>query len=336
MTTDGNGSDILLEVQDLRTYFYTHEGVVKAVDGVSWNIKKGETLALVGESGSGKSVSALSVMRLIPDPPGKIVSGRILFEGKDLLEMSPTEIRHIRGNNISMVFQEPMTSLNPVLTINRQLTETLELHLHMDKASARERAIELLYTVGIPDPAERIDDYPHQFSGGMRQRVMIAIALSCDPKLIIADEPTTALDVTIQAQVLEVIADLSKRFNTSVLIITHNLGVVARHASRVNVMYAGHIIETGSAVDIYGNPQHPYTLGLLQSVPRLDQEKKTRLVPIEGSPPDLMNLPPGCPFQPRCRFAIDKCSEENPMLESVGENHWSACWVAAKEGGLPK
>lgn len=336
MTTDGNGSDILLEVQDLRTYFYTHEGVVKAVDGVSWNIKKGETLALVGESGSGKSVSALSVMRLIPDPPGKIVSGRILFEGKDLLEMSPTEIRHIRGNNISMVFQEPMTSLNPVLTICRQLTETLELHLHMNKAAARERAIELLHTVGIPDPAERIDDYPHQFSGGMRQRVMIAIALSCDPKLIIADEPTTALDVTIQAQVLEVIADLSKRFNTSVLIITHNLGVVARHASRVNVMYAGHIIETGSAVDIYKNPQHPYTLGLLQSVPRLDEEKKTRLVPIEGSPPDLMNLPPGCPFQPRCRFAIDKCSEENPMLESVGENHWSACWVAAKEGGLPK
>ena len=336
MTTDGNGSDNLLEVQDLRTYFYTQGGVVKAVDGVTWHIKKGETIALVGESGSGKSVSALSIMRLIPDPPGKIVSGRILFEGQDLLEMSPTEIRHIRGNNIAMVFQEPMTSLNPVLTINRQITETLELHLHMNKASARERAIELLHTVGIPDPAERIDDYPHQFSGGMRQRVMIAIALSCDPKLIIADEPTTALDVTIQAQVLEVIADLSKRFNTSVLIITHNLGVVARHASRVNVMYAGHIIETGSAVDIYKNPQHPYTLGLLQSVPRLDEDKKTRLVPIEGSPPDLMNLPPGCPFQPRCRFAIDKCSEENPMLESVGENHWSACWVAAKEGGLPK
>ncbi|MEE9285579.1 MAG: ABC transporter ATP-binding protein [Dehalococcoidia bacterium] len=327
---------MLLEVQDLRTYFYTRDGVVKAVDGVTWDLKEGETIALVGESGSGKSVTALSVMRLIPDPPGKIISGRIIFEGRDLLEMSQEEIRHIRGNNIAMVFQEPMTSLNPVLTINRQLTETLELHLRMDKVAARQRAIELLTTVGIPDAETRVDDYPHQFSGGMRQRVMIAIALTCDPKLIIADEPTTALDVTIQAQVLEVIGELSKKFNTSVLIITHNLGVVARYATRVNVMYAGHIIETGSAKDIYGDPQHPYTLGLLQSVPRLDEARKTKLVPIEGSPPDLMNLPQGCPFGPRCRFAIDRCGEENPPLMPAGDQHWSACWVASQEGGLPK
>ncbi len=334
MTT--NDGKMLLEVQDLRTYFYTRDGVVKAVDGVTWDLKEGETIALVGESGSGKSVTALSVMRLIPDPPGKIISGRIIFEGRDLLEMSQEEIRHIRGNNIAMVFQEPMTSLNPVLTINRQLTETLELHLRMDKVAARQRAIELLTTVGIPDAETRVDDYPHQFSGGMRQRVMIAIALTCDPKLIIADEPTTALDVTIQAQVLEVIGELSKKFNTSVLIITHNLGVVARYATRVNVMYAGHIIETGSAKDIYGDPQHPYTLGLLQSVPRLDEARKTKLVPIEGSPPDLMNLPQGCPFGPRCRFAIDRCGEENPPLMPAGDQHWSACWVASQEGGLPK
>ena len=323
---------LLLDVQDLRTYFYTQSGVVKAVDGVSWNIKEGETLALVGESGSGKSVSALSVMRLIPDPPGKIVSGKILFQGKDLVQMPAEQIRDIRGNNISMVFQEPMTSLNPVLTISRQLTETLELHLGLDKKAAKDRAIELLQIVGIPDAGTRVDDYPHQFSGGMRQRVMIAMALSCDPKLIIADEPTTALDVTIQAQVLEVINELAERFNTSIMIITHNLGVVARHADRVNVMYAGHIVETSTAKNVYGAPRHPYSLGLLQSVPRLDESKRQKLVPIEGQPPDLSNLGLGCPFADRCTYAFDRCREENPPLFPVADNHFAACWYDVKEG----
>ena len=323
---------LLLDVQDLRTYFYTQSGVVKAVDGVSWNIKEGETLALVGESGSGKSVSALSVMRLIPDPPGKIVSGKILFQGKDLVQMPAEQIRDIRGNNISMVFQEPMTSLNPVLTISRQLTETLELHLGLDKKAAKDRAIELLQIVGIPDAGTRVDDYPHQFSGGMRQRVMIAMALSCDPKLIIADEPTTALDVTIQAQVLEVINELAERFNTSIMIITHNLGVVARHADRVNVMYAGHIVETSTAKNVYGDPRHPYSLGLLQSVPRLDESKRQKLVPLEGQPPDLSNLGLGCPFADRCTYAFDRCREENPPLFPVADNHFAACWYDVKEG----
>ncbi len=327
-----DSNEFLLDVQDLRTYFYTHTGVVKAVDGVDWNLKEGETLALVGESGSGKSVSALSVMRLIPEPPGKIVSGKILFQGKDMVQMPADQIRKIRGNQISMVFQEPMTSLNPVLTISRQLTETLELHLDLDKRAAKDRAIELLDIVGIPDAGRRVDDYPHQFSGGMRQRVMIAMALSCDPKLIIADEPTTALDVTIQAQVLEVINELAQQFNTSIMIITHNLGVVARHADRVNVMYAGHIVETSTALKVYGDPHHPYTEGLLQSVPRLDETVRQRLVPIEGQPPDLSNLPVGCPFQPRCRYAFDRCKEENPPLIPVADDHWTACWYDMKEG----
>ena len=335
--TGSNGAasgsnEFLLDVQDLRTYFYTNTGVVKAVDGVDWNLKEGETLALVGESGSGKSVSALSVMRLIPEPPGKIVSGKILFQGKDMVQMPSDQIRKIRGNQISMVFQEPMTSLNPVLTISRQLTETLELHLDLDKRAAKDRAIELLDIVGIPDAGRRVDDYPHQFSGGMRQRVMIAMALSCDPKLIIADEPTTALDVTIQAQVLEVINELAQQFNTSIMIITHNLGVVARHADRVNVMYAGHIVETSTALKVYGDPHHPYTEGLLQSVPRLDETVRQRLVPIEGQPPDLSSLPVGCPFQPRCRYAFDRCKEENPPLIPVADDHWTACWYDMKEG----
>ena len=246
--------------------------------------------------------------------------------------MSPDQIRNIRGNQISMVFQEPMTSLNPVLTISRQLTETLELHLNLDKKAAKDRAIELLDIVGIPDAARRVDDYPHQFSGGMRQRVMIAMALSCDPKLIIADEPTTALDVTIQAQVLEVINELAQQFNTSIMIITHNLGVVARHADRVNVMYAGHIVETSTAEKVYGDPHHPYTEGLLQSVPRLDETVRQRLVPIEGQPPDLSNLPVGCPFAPRCRYAFDRCQEENPPLFPVADDHWTACWYDMEEG----
>jgi len=318
----------LLEVKDLATYFYTMEGVVKAVDGVSYDIEAGETLGLVGESGCGKSVSALSIMGLIPWPPGKVVNGEVIFAGKDLLKIKGSEMRAIRGNDIAMVFQEPMTSLNPVLTIGRQLTETMELHLNLDKKGAKERAIELIRMVGIPDAERRLSQYPHQFSGGMRQRVMIAIALSCNPKLLIADEPTTALDVTIQAQILELMKSLSREFGAALIVITHNLGVVARYADRVNVMYAGKIIERGSARQIYGNPKHPYTMGLLHSVPRLDEPRKVKLDPIEGQPPDLINLPEGCSFLPRCRFAVDKCAAEIPPLETIEENHTSACWEA--------
>ncbi len=322
----------LLQVKDLRTWFYTEEGIVKAVDGVTYDVAEGETLALVGESGCGKSVSALSILRLIPIPPGRIVSGEVLYENEDLLKISEEEIRHIRGNKISMVFQEPMTSLNPVLTIGKQLTEAIELHLKLDKTAATLRAIQLLEMVGVAEAERRIADYPHQFSGGMRQRVMIAMALSCNPKLLIADEPTTALDVTIQAQVLEVMARLSREFGTSVIIITHNLGVVARYADRVNVMYAGKIIESSTAVNVYGDPRHPYTLGLLNSVPRLDQAMGEKLVPIEGLPPDLAQLPPGCSFYPRCVYRIDKCKEEFPPLQLVAENHYAACWVDVKQG----
>ena len=318
----------LLEIRDLRTYFFTPEGVVKAVDGVSYDLEAGETLGLVGESGCGKSVSALSVMRLVPDPPGKTVGGEVIFDGQDLIKLPNDEMRRVRGRQISMVFQEPMTSLNPVLTIERQLTESLELHLGMNKQDARQEAVRRLDQVGIPEPDRRIKQYPHQFSGGMRQRVMIAIALSCNPKLIIADEPTTALDVTIQAQILEVMKKLSTESGVSLIIITHNLGVVARYADRVNIMYAGKIIERGSARQIYGHPTHPYTLGLLNSVPRLDLPRKEKLDPIEGQPPDLAGLPEGCSFRPRCRYAIDRCAEEIPPLESVGDSHYSACFVA--------
>ncbi|HEY7268858.1 MAG TPA: ABC transporter ATP-binding protein [Dehalococcoidia bacterium] len=322
----------LLQVKDLRTYFYTEEGVVKAVDGVTYDVAEGETLALVGESGCGKSISALSILRLIPIPPGRIVSGEVLFENEDLLKLNEEEIRHIRGNKISMVFQEPMTSLNPVLTIGKQLTEAIELHLKLDKQAATARAIQLLEMVGVAEAERRVNDYPHQFSGGMRQRVMIAMALSCNPKLLIADEPTTALDVTIQAQVLEVMARLSREFGTSVIIITHNLGVVARYADRVNVMYAGKIIETSTAANVYADPRHPYTLGLLNSVPRLDQMHGDKLIPIEGLPPDLSQLPPGCSFYPRCVYRVDKCKEEYPPLQLVGENHYAACWVDVRQG----
>ncbi len=321
----------LLQVRDLRTHFFTDEGVVKAVDGVSYDLDEGETLGLVGESGCGKSVSALSLLRLIPSPPGKIVGGEVIFEGQDLLKLDEDEIRHIRGNRIAMVFQEPMTSLNPVLTIGRQLTEGLELHLKMDKQAARRRAIELLEMVGIPEAATRLNDYPHQFSGGMRQRVMIAMALSCNPKLLLADEPTTALDVTIQAQILEIMARLSRELGTAVIIITHNLGDVARYADRVNVMYAGKIVETATARKLYADPRHPYTVGLLRSVPRLDQVRKDKLEPIEGVPPDLINMPKGCSFYPRCAYRIDKCREEVPPLLQVDTNHYAACWVDVRE-----
>jgi oligopeptide/dipeptide ABC transporter ATP-binding protein len=316
----------LLEVENLQTQFFTSAGIVKAVDGISYTVEEGETVAIVGESGCGKSVSALSMLRLIPDPPGRIVGGRILFKGTDLLSLPDEEIRHVRGRDIAMVFQEPMTSLNPVLTIGRQLTETLDHHLSMNDQQAQARAVELLGMVGISEPERRLKQYPHHFSGGMRQRVMIAMALSCEPKLIIADEPTTALDVTIQAQILELMKDLTKRLGVALIVITHNLGVVARYADRVNVMYAGKIVERGSAIDVYGSPSHPYTLGLLASVPRLDQRRGERLVPIEGQPPDLTLLDDGCAFRPRCRFAVARCNDAIPTLESVGEGHLAACW----------
>ena len=316
----------LLEVKDLATHFFTQDGVVKAVDGISYDLEEGEVLGVVGESGCGKSVHALSIMRLVANPPGRTVGGEIFFEGEDLLKMDDAEMRHIRGNRIAMVFQEPMTSLNPVLTIGRQLTETLELHQNMDRQQARARAAELLQTVGIPDAERRLSDYPHQFSGGMRQRVMIAMALSCNPRLIIADEPTTALDVTIQAQILELMRDLAVEFGTAMVIITHNLGVVARYAHRVVVMYAGRIVETGSAEDIYRNPRHPYTLALLNSVPRLDATERVRLDAIEGLPPDLVDLPQGCSFAPRCKYATERCTQETPVLLETDINHTSACW----------
>ena len=316
----------LLEVNNLTTHFFTQDGVVKAVDGITYDLEEGEVLGVVGESGCGKSVHALSIMRLVPSPPGRTVAGEVVFEGEDLLKMDDAEMRNIRGNRIAMVFQEPMTSLNPVLTIGRQLTETLELHQGMSKQQARTRAAELLSTVGIPDADRRLVDYPHQFSGGMRQRVMIAMALSCNPKLIIADEPTTALDVTIQAQILELMQDLARDFGTAMIIITHNLGVVARYADNVNVMYAGKIIETGSAEEIYHNPRHPYTLALLNSVPRLDASERVKLDAIEGLPPDLVNLPEGCSFAPRCKYIYERCVEETPVLEMANEGHTSACW----------
>src|SRR6202521_3606581 len=311
------GGDVLLEVRNLQTQFAISGGVVRAVDGVSWDVKAGETVALVGESGCGKSVSALSIMRLVSQPAGQIVGGGGTFKGRDLLTLSEEEMRRVRGREIAMIFQEPMTSLNPVLTIGRQLTEGLEIHLGMDSAAARRRAAELLAMVGISDPQRRLSQYPHQFSGGMRQRMMIAMALACNPSLILADEPTTALDVTIQAQILELLKDLSRRLGVAMLIITHNLGVVARYADRVNVMYAGRIIERGTARELYAHPRHPYTLGLLRSVPRLDQPKREKLAPIAGQPPDLTRLPPGCAFAPRCTYCVERCATQIPPLEAV-------------------
>jgi oligopeptide transport system ATP-binding protein len=308
----------LLEVRNLHTEFRTGAGLVRAVDGISYTVEAGEIVAIVGESGSGKSVGALSVMRLIPNPPGRVTQGEILFGGRDLLKLSEEEMRNVRGSEIGMVFQEPMTSLNPVLTIGRQITETIEQHRGADPPAAQRRAIELLGLVGIADPERRLKQYPHQLSGGMRQRIMIAIAIACDPKLIIADEPTTALDVTIQAQILELMQELTRRLGVALIIITHNLGVVARYARRVNVMYAGRIVESGSAATIYHDPRHPYTMALLRSVPRLDRPRQARLDPIEGSPPDLTRLGQGCSFAPRCRFAVDRCLESKPPLEPAG------------------
>ncbi len=315
----------ILSLRGLRTTFATPLGSFSAIDGIDLDLFEGETLCLVGESGCGKSVTALSILRLLPEPPARIEAGEVRYRGTDLLRLPLEEMRHLRGNRIAMIFQEPMTSLNPVFTVGNQIEEVLQVHTEQSRSERRERVTELLELVGIPSPAERAGDYPHQLSGGMRQRVMIAMALSCDPKLLLADEPTTALDVTIQAQVLEVMARLSRELGTAVIVITHNLGVVARYADRVNVMYGGRIVEMGPATAIYHEPQHAYTLGLLESVPRLDV-REGRLIPIEGSPPDLTNLPPGCSFAPRCRFATDQCRNERPELVEVAPDHRAACW----------
>ena len=319
--------DYLLEIKDLKTRFYTDEGVVHAVNGVSYALEEGEMLGVVGESGCGKSVHALSIMRLIPDPPGKIDSGEVMFNNRDLLKLSDSEMRSIRGAQIAMVFQDPMTSLNPVFTIGFQISEALMLHQSMDKNQASKRAAELLTMVGIPAASQRLNDYPHQFSGGMRQRAMLAMAISCNPKLLIADEPTTALDVTIQAQIVELVKRLKRELGMAVMWITHDLGVVAELAQRINVMYAGYIVERGRVKDIFKRPRHPYTHGLLGSLPRIDEVHGTKLVSIPGLPPDLILLPEGCPFAERCHYRIEKCIAEMPPLEATEEQeHIVACW----------
>jgi oligopeptide transport system ATP-binding protein len=322
----------LLNVKDLETRFRTQEGVVHAVNGVSFKLNEGETLGIVGESGCGKSVSVLSILRLIPIPPGEIVGGTVDFQGKDLLKLSHEELRHVRGAQIGFVFQDPMTSFNPVHTIGRQLMEPLEIHLGMNKEQAWARAVELLNMVQIPNADDRMKDYPHQFSGGMRQRAMIAMALSCSPQILIADEPTTALDVTIQAQIIDLVKSLRDELGMAIIWITHDLGVVAGLAERVNVMYAGYVVEESKVRDIYQSPEHPYTLGLLKSLPRLDMQEKKRLVSIEGVPPVLFKIPKFCPFVSRCTFRVEKCLQENPPLLAVGKDHKAACWVNTRTG----
>jgi oligopeptide transport system ATP-binding protein len=316
----------LLEVKNLQTQFHTSEGIVQAVNDISYTVAEGEIVSIVGESGSGKSVSVLSLMGLIDEPPAR-VRGKALFAGRDLLQMSKGEKREIRGKEIAMIFQDPMTSLNPVLTIGEQIGEALAKHLGMNQEERRQRSIELLDLVGIPMAADRLDQYPHQFSGGMRQRVMIALGLSCNPKLLIADEPTTALDVTIQAQIVDLVKRLQEEIGLAVIWITHDLGVVAGLAEKVIVMYSGHIVEMASVDDLYDHPSHPYTLGLLGSLPRLDAEVHMELATIQGMPPDLTQLPPGCPFAPRCSFVVAQCEEKNPELTAVSSNHYAACWV---------
>ena len=322
----------LLDIKNLSTHFNTSAGTIKAVNDVSFKLREGETLGLVGESGCGKSVTALSIMRLVPSPPGRIVSGDVIFQGKNLLETSEEEMQNVRGRDIGMIFQEPMTSLNPVLSIGRQLREPLELHLGMTKQQSLSRSSELLELVGIPDPATRLKTFPHQTSGGQRQRIMIAMALSCEPKLLIADEATTALDVTIQAQILEIIKELTDRLGTSVIIITHNLGVVARYADSVNVMYAGKLRESGSLDQVYKESKHPYTVGLLNSVPTLDLDADVRLQPIRGEIPNLTDLPEGCAFIDRCDYATQKCEESEPELEEIEDAHFGACWEHRRVG----
>lgn len=325
--------DFLLDIKGLETQFKTPDGIVHAVNGVSFGLKEGETLGVVGESGCGKSVTMLSVLGLIPSPPGKVVEGEALYLGQDLLKMSKEEIRHVRGAQIAMVFQDPMTSLNPVLTVGLQLVEPLMLHLGMTRKQADERAAELLEMVGIPKAKDRLGDYPHQFSGGMRQRVMIAMALSCSPQILIADEPTTALDVTIQAQIMDLVRRLRDELGMTIIWITHDLGVVANLAQRVIVMYGGYIIEEAPVKELYFNPSHPYTLGLLGSLPRLDEKGRHRLTSIDGVPPVLYEKPVHCPFAPRCKFAVERCWKENPPLDEVTPGHRIACWVDIKTGG---
>ena len=326
----------LLEVRNLRTEFATRAGVVRAVDDVSFSVGAGETVALVGESGCGKSVTALSVMRLVPKPAGRIAGGVVRFRDRDLLALSEAEMRAVRGREIAMIFQEPMTSLNPTLTIGRQLTEGPEVHLGLEPTAARAHAVELLAQVGISDPDRRLRDYPHQWSGGMRQRLMIAMALACRPALVLADEPTTALDVTIQAQILELLRELTRRMGVALLLITHNLGVVARYADRVNVMYAGRMVERAAARALYATPRHPYTAGLLRSVPRLDEPRRPRLAALEGRAPDLAQPAPGCAFAPRCAFRVARCTLERPALEPVGaDDHHAACWQTSELARAP-
>jgi oligopeptide transport system ATP-binding protein len=324
----------LLQVKDLKTRFHTPEGTVYAVNGVSFHLNQGETLAVVGESGCGKSVTMLSVLRLIPIPPGEIAAGSAIYVGRDLLSMKDEELERVRGREISMVFQDPMTSLNPVLTIGRQITETLRVHLQMTPKEANEQAEGLLEAVGIPEPKSRLGDYPHQFSGGMRQRVMIAMSLACNPSLLIADEPTTALDVTIQAQIVELVVSMREQLGMAVVWITHDLGVVAGLADRVVVMYAGYIVEEASVLDLYEDPRHPYTQALLAALPRADRRREDRLKSISGAPPNLLIRPTHCPFAPRCEFARDRCWEENPLLDPIAPGHTIACWIDVRTGEL--
>jgi peptide/nickel transport system ATP-binding protein len=332
MTKTAEQTGPVIEVKGLQTYLFTRSGIVKAVDDVSFSLRRGETLAVVGESGCGKSMTALSIMRLVPDPPGKIVGGAITLEGRDLLQLDEAEMRDIRGNDISMIFQEPMTSLNPVLTIGHQIAEALRLHQDLSKTAANEKAVDMLRLVKIPEPAQRAREYPHQLSGGMRQRAMIAMALACNPRVLIADEPTTALDVTIQAQILDLILELQKELGTALILITHNLGVVAETAQRVIVMYAGKKVEEAEVDALFAQPLHPYTHGLLASIPRLEimagrnSASVDRLKEIPGMVPALNNLPPGCTFAPRCAFADDRCRAQFPRYEQLRPGHWAACW----------
>jgi len=322
----------LLNVQGLETRFRTREGIVHAVNGVSFVLKEGETLGIVGESGCGKSVTVMSMLRLIPSPPGKVTAGKAIYQGKDLLAMSDEEIRHVRGAQIAMVFQDPMTSFNPVLTIGRQVSEPLEVHLGMSHKQSTERVVEMLSMVGIPNAKDRLNDYPHQFSGGMRQRVMIAMSLTCNPQILIADEPTTALDVTIQAQIVDLVKRLREELGMAIIWITHDLGIIAGLAHRVAVMYGGYFIEEAPVKDLYGAPMHPYTLGLIGSLPRVDANRHDRLVSIDGLPPVLYQTPKSCPFAPRCKYRIEHCLTENPPLTTVAPNHHVACWVDVSTG----
>jgi len=341
MSGSATDDEKVLEVENLQTHFFTRTGIARAVDGVSFDVRRGETLGLVGESGCGKSVTSLSILRLVPDPPGRIVGGAVRFDGRDLLALSEDEMKKVRGNDVSMIFQEPMTSLNPVFTIGAQIAEAILLHQGLSKKAAMDKAVEMLKLVHIPEPQRRVREYPHQLSGGMRQRVMIAMALSCNPRVLIADEPTTALDVTIQAQILDLILELQERLGTAVVMITHDLGVIAEVARRVVVMYAGRKIEEADVVPLFKEPLHPYTHGLLASVPHLDllagkEQKKTRLAEIKGIVPPLTALPVGCNFAPRCPHADDKCRGEYPPYEQKRSGHWAACWHAeriAEAGG---